>query len=86
MQLKHMATFRITLCRTCSFSLNSTVTTGESSNSDSSITVETMEDNPDGGCHIYRNGYDITGISVVGKDVGQHPNRGMGLIMYINVW
>nr|XP_021154734.1 transmembrane glycoprotein NMB isoform X1 [Columba livia] len=43
----------------------STVTTGESSNSDSPITVETMEDNPDGGCHIYRNGYDITGISVV---------------------
>ncbi|NXW90138.1 QNR71 protein, partial [Alopecoenas beccarii] len=40
-------------------------TTGESSNSDSSTTVETTEDNPDGGCHIYRNGYYNTGISVV---------------------
>ncbi|NWX07335.1 QNR71 protein, partial [Caloenas nicobarica] len=40
-------------------------TTGESSNSDSSTTVKTMEDNPDGGCHIYRNGYYSTGISVV---------------------
>ncbi|NXK13248.1 QNR71 protein, partial [Herpetotheres cachinnans] len=40
-------------------------TTGASSNSDSSTTVESMEDNPDGGCHIYRNGFYRTGISVV---------------------
>ncbi|NXQ95199.1 QNR71 protein, partial [Sagittarius serpentarius] len=40
-------------------------TTGASSNSDSSTTVESVEDNPDGGCHIYRNGYYRTGISVV---------------------
>ncbi|NXX63899.1 QNR71 protein, partial [Scopus umbretta] len=39
--------------------------TGAPSNSDSSATVESMEDNPDGGCHIYRNGYYRTGISVV---------------------
>ncbi|KFP15837.1 Protein QNR-71, partial [Egretta garzetta] len=43
----------------------SAVMTGASSNSDSSTTVESMEDNPDGGCHIYRNGYYRTGISVV---------------------
>ncbi|NXS54947.1 QNR71 protein, partial [Brachypteracias leptosomus] len=40
-------------------------TTEASSNSDSSTTVESMEDNPDGGCHIYRNGYYRTDISVV---------------------
>ncbi|NXW36023.1 QNR71 protein, partial [Phaetusa simplex] len=40
-------------------------TTGASSISDSSITLESMEDNPDGGCHIYRNGYYRNGISVV---------------------
>ncbi|NXP17741.1 QNR71 protein, partial [Scytalopus superciliaris] len=40
-------------------------TTGAPSNSDSSAIVESMEDNPDGGCHIYRNGYYGSGISVV---------------------
>ncbi|NXT81544.1 QNR71 protein, partial [Zapornia atra] len=40
-------------------------TTGASSDSDSSTTVEFMEDNPDGGCHIYRNGYYGTDMSVV---------------------
>ncbi|NXE91730.1 QNR71 protein, partial [Menura novaehollandiae] len=40
-------------------------TTGASSSSDSSATVELMEDNPDGGCHIYRNGYYRSGIDVV---------------------
>ncbi|NWW96232.1 QNR71 protein, partial [Rhynochetos jubatus] len=40
-------------------------TTGASSNSDSSTTIESMEDNPDEGCHIYRNGYYTSGISVV---------------------
>ncbi|NXS46619.1 QNR71 protein, partial [Balaeniceps rex] len=40
-------------------------TTGASSNSDSSATVELVEDNPDEGCHIYRNGYYGTSISVV---------------------
>ncbi|NXD83788.1 QNR71 protein, partial [Halcyon senegalensis] len=40
-------------------------TTNASSNSDSSTTIEAMEDNPDGGCHIYRNGYYRNGISVV---------------------
>ncbi|NWX50803.1 QNR71 protein, partial [Steatornis caripensis] len=39
--------------------------TAASSNSDSSTPVESMEDNPDGGCHIYRNGYDRTSISIV---------------------
>ncbi|NXI70699.1 QNR71 protein, partial [Anseranas semipalmata] len=39
--------------------------TEASSNSDSSATVETMEDNPDGGCHIYRYGYYRAGISIV---------------------
>ncbi|NXX86685.1 QNR71 protein, partial [Urocolius indicus] len=39
--------------------------TGASFNSDSSTTIETMEDSPDEGCHIYRNGYYGTGISVV---------------------
>ncbi|KFP80907.1 Protein QNR-71, partial [Acanthisitta chloris] len=43
----------------------SAVTTEASSNSDSSVTVESMEDNPDGGCHIYRNGYYRSGISIV---------------------
>ncbi|XP_009569147.2 transmembrane glycoprotein NMB [Cuculus canorus] len=43
----------------------SAVTAGASSNSDSSTTLESMEDNPDGGCHIYRYGYYRTGISVV---------------------
>ncbi|NXC72204.1 QNR71 protein, partial [Anhinga anhinga] len=40
-------------------------TTGASSNSDSSTTVEATEDNPDGGCHIYRYGYYRAEISVV---------------------
>ncbi|NXJ54846.1 QNR71 protein, partial [Spizaetus tyrannus] len=40
-------------------------TTRVSSNSDTSTAVESMEDNPDGGCHIYRNGYYRTGISIV---------------------
>ncbi|NWS12209.1 QNR71 protein, partial [Pachyramphus minor] len=40
-------------------------TTGASSNSDPSAIVESMEDNPDGGCHIYRNGYYRSGLSVV---------------------
>ncbi|NXJ99928.1 QNR71 protein, partial [Corythaixoides concolor] len=39
--------------------------TTASSNSDTSTNVELLEDNPDGGCHIYRNGYYRTGISVV---------------------
>ncbi|KFP83312.1 Protein QNR-71, partial [Apaloderma vittatum] len=43
----------------------SAVTTEASSNSDSSTTVESVEDNPDEGCHIYRNGYYSAGISVV---------------------
>ncbi|NXK34742.1 QNR71 protein, partial [Piprites chloris] len=33
--------------------------------SDPSVIVESVEDNPDGGCHIYRNGYYRSGISVV---------------------
>ncbi|NXF01530.1 QNR71 protein, partial [Smithornis capensis] len=40
-------------------------TAGASSISDSSAIVESMESNPDGGCHIYRNGYYRNGISVV---------------------
>ncbi|NXV16234.1 QNR71 protein, partial [Cepphus grylle] len=40
-------------------------TAGASSISDSSTTLNSMEDNPDGGCHIYRNGYYGNGISVV---------------------
>ncbi|NXN33257.1 QNR71 protein, partial [Nycticryphes semicollaris] len=40
-----------------------TVTTGATS--DSSTAVESMEDNPDGGCHIYRYGYNRNSISVV---------------------
>ncbi|NXK26977.1 QNR71 protein, partial [Arenaria interpres] len=40
-------------------------TTGATSNADSSSTVESMEDNPDGGCHIYRYGYYRNSISVV---------------------
>ncbi|NXO55218.1 QNR71 protein, partial [Aramus guarauna] len=40
-------------------------TAGASSNSDSTTAVEFMEDNPNGGCHIYRNGYYRAGISVV---------------------
>ncbi|XP_051465475.1 transmembrane glycoprotein NMB [Apus apus] len=43
----------------------SAVTVAASSNSESSTSVMSMEDNPDGGCHIYRNGYYGTGISVV---------------------
>ncbi|XP_010184350.1 PREDICTED: transmembrane glycoprotein NMB, partial [Mesitornis unicolor] len=43
----------------------SAVTSGASSNSDFSTAVESMEDNPDGGCHIYRNGYYRTDMSVV---------------------
>ncbi|NWI92479.1 QNR71 protein, partial [Pitta sordida] len=40
-------------------------TAGASSISDSSAIVESVEDNPDEGCHIYRNGYYGSGISVV---------------------
>ncbi|NWY29960.1 QNR71 protein, partial [Pheucticus melanocephalus] len=40
-------------------------TTGPSSDSDSSPTAESVEDNPDGGCHIYRNGYYGSSIAVV---------------------
>ncbi|NWZ04862.1 QNR71 protein, partial [Agelaius phoeniceus] len=40
-------------------------TTGASSDSDSLPTVESVEDNPDGGCHIYRNGYYGSSIAVV---------------------
>ncbi|NXR23148.1 QNR71 protein, partial [Cinclus mexicanus] len=40
-------------------------TTGPSSVSDSSLTVESVEDNPDGGCHIYRNGYYGSSLAVV---------------------
>ncbi|NXP37290.1 QNR71 protein, partial [Leiothrix lutea] len=40
-------------------------TTGPSSDPDSSSTVESVEDNPDGGCHIYRNGYYGSSIDVV---------------------
>ncbi|NXS70049.1 QNR71 protein, partial [Pandion haliaetus] len=40
-------------------------TTRASSDSDTSSAVESMEDNPDGGCHIYRNGYYRNGISIV---------------------
>ncbi|NXX31729.1 QNR71 protein, partial [Nicator chloris] len=40
-------------------------TTGPSSDSDSSPTVGSVEDNPDGGCHIYRNGYYGSSIAVV---------------------
>lgn len=52
---------------------------GAASNADNSTSVESMEDNPDEGCHIYRNGYYRSDISVVGKDVSQHLNRRMGL-------
>ncbi|NXR98405.1 QNR71 protein, partial [Oxylabes madagascariensis] len=40
-------------------------TAGPSSDSDSSPTVESVADNPDGGCHIYRNGYYESSIAVV---------------------
>ncbi|NXA59941.1 QNR71 protein, partial [Mohoua ochrocephala] len=40
-------------------------TTEPSSDSDSSPTAESVEDNPDGGCHIYRNGYYGSSIAVV---------------------
>uniref|UniRef100_A0A8C3ECZ0 Glycoprotein nmb n=1 Tax=Corvus moneduloides TaxID=1196302 RepID=A0A8C3ECZ0_CORMO len=43
----------------------SAVMTEPSSDSDSSPTVESVEDNPDGGCHIYRNGYYGSSIAVV---------------------
>lgn len=81
----------ISLSTACSkvaylFLLPQTVTTGLSSDPDSSPTVESVEDNPDGGCHIYRNGYYGSSIDVVGKDVGQHLNRGMLLTMNNNVW
>ncbi|NXL93206.1 QNR71 protein, partial [Alectura lathami] len=46
-------------------SLKPTVMTEASSNSDPSATAETIEDNPDGGCHIYRYGYYTAGISIV---------------------
>lgn len=83
--------FRISLSTACSkaayvFFLPWAGTTGQSPDSDSSPSVESMEDNPDGGCHIYRNGYYGSGIDVVGKDVGQHLNRGMVLTMNNNVW
>ncbi|OXB52769.1 hypothetical protein ASZ78_015102, partial [Callipepla squamata] len=41
------------------------VTAEASSNSDPSAPVETTEDNPDGGCHIYRYGYYTAGIAIV---------------------
>lgn len=74
--------FRIPLSRACSkiaylFLLPQTVMTEPSSDSDSSPTVESVEDNPDGGCHIYRNGYYGSSIAVVGKDVGQHLRNGV---------
>ncbi|NXX88714.1 QNR71 protein, partial [Centropus bengalensis] len=40
-------------------------TAGASSKADSSTAVELMEDNPDGGCHIYRYGYYGAALSVV---------------------
>ncbi|NXY01433.1 QNR71 protein, partial [Pteruthius melanotis] len=40
-------------------------TTQPSSDPDSSPTVESVEDNPDGGCHIYRNGHYGSSIAVV---------------------
>ncbi|NXD02665.1 QNR71 protein, partial [Certhia brachydactyla] len=40
-------------------------TTGPSSDSDSSPTVESVEDNPDAGCHISRNGYYGSSIDIV---------------------
>lgn len=91
-QLEHVAVFRIPQSRACSkvvaslFLLPRTVTTGPSSDSDSSATVESVEDNPDGGCHIYRNGYYGSSIAVVGKDVWQHLNRGMILMTNNNAW
>lgn len=48
-----------------------TVTTEAFSNSDPSVPNETTEDNPDGGCHIYRYGYYTAGIAIVGNDVSQ---------------
>lgn len=58
--------------------------TEASSNSTSSATVETMEDNPDGGCHIYRYGYYTAGISIVGKDTSQYPERnGANNVLYV---
>ncbi|XP_065608629.1 transmembrane glycoprotein NMB [Cyrtonyx montezumae] len=41
------------------------VTAEASSNSDPSAPAETAEDNPDGGCHIYRYGYYTAGIAIV---------------------
>ncbi|XP_425991.3 transmembrane glycoprotein NMB [Gallus gallus] len=41
------------------------VTTEVSSNSDPSAPNEITEDNPDGGCHIYRYGYYAAGITIV---------------------
>uniref|UniRef100_A0A8C9LDA2 PKD domain-containing protein n=1 Tax=Pavo cristatus TaxID=9049 RepID=A0A8C9LDA2_PAVCR len=41
------------------------VMTEASSNSDPSVLIETTEDNPDGGCHIYRHGYYTAGIAIV---------------------
>ncbi|XP_054240958.1 transmembrane glycoprotein NMB [Indicator indicator] len=43
----------------------SAVTTGATTNSDSSTAIESVEDNPEGGCHIYRNGYYRSDISLV---------------------
>uniref|UniRef100_A0A8C3L710 Glycoprotein nmb n=1 Tax=Chrysolophus pictus TaxID=9089 RepID=A0A8C3L710_CHRPC len=40
-------------------------TLAASSNSDPPVPNETTEDNPDGGCHIYRYGYDTAGIAIV---------------------
>lgn len=48
------------------------MTTEVSSNSDPSAPNEITEDNPDGGCHIYRYGYYAAGITIVGKDVSQY--------------
>ncbi|NXO03711.1 QNR71 protein, partial [Rhinopomastus cyanomelas] len=35
------------------------------SSSSDSTAIETLEDNPDGGCHIYRNGYYGSSLSIV---------------------
>lgn len=54
-----------------------------SSNSDPSVPNETTEDNPDGGCHIYRYGYDIAGITIVGKDVSQYLEQNEANVLQI---
>lgn len=64
---QNTSTLILKMCIYFSF-LKPTVTTKASSNSDPSVPYETTEDNPDGGCHIYRYGYDTAGITIVGKD------------------